>query len=570
MRVKTTLLAVAMAACAFHPSNAQWGTDIVNKAINWELQVWESEYTGSGDVAGLADPTIITECFVNGATLGSGCKSWDCAPPCFNDTQGPWWTGIATPHNASLALYSVAFESDGVDDCVYDQSVDDHYWAGYLTLRDGLADMPIIYPSPDFVPCQWNPWLASGTTWLMPNSEQFDQRMELTWRYTAGDGPDNMLDFGTVTMNTTRTDVNSNRPLTGQYGIAPLQYSNVQGSDAADVYYKFHIDQPSTVTISTDDALTDFDTELFLYSLPGGASIASDDQSGDLPNTSTIVMQLCAGDYQVRVTGWSAYAGLFHLNVTVQEPILPTVSVDDNPWVSCADANDGLVAWATTGGVAPMQYWVNGIDVGNSTSLYDLAMGEHLIEVIDACGSTASESVTVSNADTTLPSALCTATMNINVIEGQNTLLTPAEVDNGSSDNCGTIDLSVAPNSFSTSDAGVQTVVLTVTDENSNTSTCTCVALVQNVTGIAEMGMSSRIRILPNPSNGQFRIDLSGAPLSSGTRLTIVDAIGRTVHASNVVRHNMEMDLGHLPDGSYMLRLNDPQWDALKRIIIQH
>lgn len=34
--------------------------------------------------------------------------------------------------------------------------------------------------------------------------------------------------------------------------------------------------------------------------------------------------------------------------------------------------------------------------------------------------------------------------------------------------------------------------------------------------------------------------------------------------------HTMEMDLGHLPDGSYMLRMNDPQWDAVKRIIIQH
>ena len=96
----------------------------------------------------------------------------------------------------------------------------------------------------------------------MPNTAEFDQRMRLTWRYAAGDGPNNMLDFGPVAMNTTKSDVNSNRPVSGQNSSAPLQYVDVGGSFSAEVFYKFHLDQASTVIISTDHELTNFDTML--------------------------------------------------------------------------------------------------------------------------------------------------------------------------------------------------------------------------------------------------------------------------------------------------------------------
>jgi len=571
MSKTTTLLTVALSICAMLPTQAQWGTDVVNNAINWELHVWESDYSGSEDDDGLADPTIKTECFVNGVPQGEACKTWDCAPPCANGSPGGWWSGMGTPYSASLALYGVAFESDGADDCVFEASNGDHYWAGYFTLRDGLADMPIIYPSPDFAPCNWNPWLASGIQWLMPNTAQFDQRMRLAWRYAAGWGYEAPLDFGTVAMNTTKADVNANRAVSGQYSSASLQYSNSKGPSSPDVYYQFNIDQASTVTISTDHALTDFDTELYLYStVPGGGILATDDESGNLPGTSTIVTQLCAGNYKVRVTGRLDSAGLFRLSVTAQAPAARSVSVTVNNGVSCAEANDGVVFFNTANGVPYMHYWVDGTDVGTSSWHSDLAMGEHLVEVIDACGSTASATFSVGNADATMPTALCEATLNIDVVEGQNTLLTPEEVDNGSSDNCGAIDLSVAPSSFSTSDVGLQGVVLTVTDENDNTSTCTCVVSVQNATGIAETAMAARIRVLPNPSKGHFRLDLSELSLSTDTRLHINDALGRAVFGSNPTKSVLDLDLGHLPDGAYTVRLSDPQWNAVERIVIQH
>lgn len=334
------------------------------------------------------------------------------------------------------------------------------------------------------------------------------------------------------------------------------------------MFYKFHLDQASTVILSTDDPLTDFDTLLELRSLSSGDLITWADGGGS-NETTVLIRQLCAGDYQVVVFGWIEAAGLFRLNVTAQAPILPTVSVTSTTGVSCAGANDGFASWNTTNGVVPMHYWVDGTDVGITTSLSDFEMGEHLVEVTDACGTPASGTFSVGNADAILPTALCEAALNIDVIEGQNTLLTPEEVDNGSSDNCEEIELSVSPSSFSTSDVGLQGVVLTVTDGNDNTSTCTCVVSVQNATRIAETAMAARIRVLPNPSNGRFRLDLSELTLSANTRIDITDALGRMVFTINPTKSLLDLDLGPLPDGAFTVRLSDPQWSAVKRIVIQ-
>ena len=570
MNKTTTLLTVALSICAMLPTQAQWGTDVVNRAINWELQVWESEYTGSNDGDGLADPTIKTECFVDGVPQALACKTWDCAAPCTDASPGGWWAGTGTSYTASLAFYGVAFESDGADDCIFEESNGDHYWAGYLTLRDGLTDMPIMYPSSDFAPCQWNPWLASGTTWLMPNTAEFDQRMRLTWRYAAGDGPNNMLDFGPVAMNTTKSDVNSNRPVSGQNSSAPLQYVDVGGSFSAEVFYKFHLDQASTVIISTDHELTNFDTKLGLYALPGGEYITGMDGGGAFPGTDVINIQLCAGDYQVIVNGYQDNSGLFRVSVTAQAPIAPSITVTSNPGTSCAGANDGVVSWTSTGGIGAVGYVVNGTNVGNTTTLSDFWVGTHTIQVVDACGTTGSVTFPVANGDVIAPTALCQATLSIEVIEGQNTPVIPAEVDNGSADNCEEIELSVSPSSFSTSDVGLQSVVLTVTDENNNASTCTCVVSVENVTGMEEAAMAARIRVLPNPNNGRFQLDLSDLSLSADTRVDITDALGRTVFGTSPTKSILDMDLGHLPDGAYMVRLSNPRWNALTRIVIQH
>ncbi len=568
MKRATTLLTAICNACLILPAHAQWGTDVQNNGINYEFGIQDNAYSGDNDWDSQADPTIRTDVWLSTyGWIGEWCHAWECTSPCNNYDNVGWWAG-GTSYDATFSTWMQGFESDNADGCTWTDG-DDQEWDGMGTLRDGASQISFIYPSSDFAPCHWNPNLGNGGSgWLYPNSPYFNQIMRLTWRYAAGDGPTNMLDFGTVAMNTTKGDVNSNQAVATASGV-PLQYSNLWGEAAADVFYKFHLDQASTVIISTDHPLTNFDTKIYLASLPGGNLIAEDDDGGSTGNTSMITVQLCAGDYEIIVEGYQSYTGLFRLGVTAQAPVAPAITVLSNSGASCADANDGMVSWSGSGGTAPLSYVVNGVDVGSASTISDFWVGTHTVQVVDACGTVASVTFTVGNADATPPVALCNAALPVNVISGQNTTVDVEDVDNSSSDNCGAVDLSISPSVFNVSDVGLQDIVLTVTDGNGNQSTCTCVALVQNVTGVEEASTPARIRVLPNPNNGDFRLDLSGTHMAANATLTLLDPLGRTVFHTSKLRPVMDIDLGGVPAGAYLLRLADDRSDVTARIVVR-
>ena len=64
--------------------------------------------------------------------------------------------------------------------------------------------------------------------------------------------------------------------------------------------------------------------------------------------------------------------------------------------------------------------------------------------------------------------------------------ITAADINNGSNDACGIALLSISPNTFDCSNVGLNTVTLTVTDDNGNISTCTSlINVVDNITPTA-------------------------------------------------------------------------------------
>jgi hypothetical protein len=84
--------------------------------------------------------------------------------------------------------------------------------------------------------------------------------------------------------------------------------------------------------------------------------------------------------------------------------------------------------------------------------------------------------------DLTPPIPTCKSTTKALSAQGLASL-TPAEVYQSGSDDCGTVNLvSVVPNAFSCANVGNNTVTLTVNDGNGNTGTCTATVTVQDVT----------------------------------------------------------------------------------------
>ncbi|MEM7036719.1 MAG: hypothetical protein AAF570_07050, partial [Bacteroidota bacterium] len=99
----------------------------------------------------------------------------------------------------------------------------------------------------------------------------------------------------------------------------------------------------------------------------------------------------------------------------------------------------------------------------------------------DASSNVDSCTATVTVTDSTDPTAVC---QNLTVfLDGSgNASITAADVDGGSSDNCGLGTLSVSPSTFTCANVGAATATLTVPDVNGNTSTCTASVTVTDST----------------------------------------------------------------------------------------
>ncbi|MCK0133553.1 BspA family leucine-rich repeat surface protein [Arenibacter sp. S6351L] len=117
----------------------------------------------------------------------------------------------------------------------------------------------------------------------------------------------------------------------------------------------------------------------------------------------------------------------------------------------------------------------------NSLAGSTLGLGENTIvwTATDAEGNEVSDSQIITVEDTFDPVAV---TQNITVTLDHNgeATITPAEINNNSTDNCGIDTMTLDKQNFTASDTGENTVTLTVTDSNGNSNSETAVVTVIN------------------------------------------------------------------------------------------
>lgn len=119
----------------------------------------------------------------------------------------------------------------------------------------------------------------------------------------------------------------------------------------------------------------------------------------------------------------------------------------------------------------------------------------YTFSVKDVCGNTlAGQTYSNSGGDHTPPIAKCKP--KTITLAGGTATITAADVNDGSSDNCGPVTLSVSKTSFNCSNIGANQVTLTATDACNNNSTC-----IATVTVVGEIPTCSIASI---PSNNVF------------------------------------------------------------------
>lgn len=219
----------------------------------------------------------------------------------------------------------------------------------------------------------------------------------------------------------------------------------------------------------------------------GNATITPEQVDGGSTNADTLTLDITSFDCSnigentvtLTVTSVDDNSDSCTAIVTVEDTIVPealcqniTVQLDanGNASITAGDIDNGST---DNCGVASLSI--------NTTSFNCANLGENTVTltVTDTSGNMTSCEATVTVEDTVAPEAICQA-VTVQLDATGIATITAADIDGGSTDNCGIASLSIDIDSFDCTNVGENTVLLTVVDTNGNEASCTTVVTVED------------------------------------------------------------------------------------------
>ncbi|MGI0108345.1 hypothetical protein ACQ93I_17220, partial [Salinimicrobium sp. WS361] len=204
----------------------------------------------------------------------------------------------------------------------------------------------------------------------------------------------------------------------------------------------------------------------------GVSKMSLDNDTFDCSNVGENTVVLTVEDNNGNTTSSEAI-------VTVEDKVAPVVAIQNITVQLDAEGNATIKPDQIDNGSADA-CGISEMSLDNDT--FDCSnVGENtvVLTVEDNNGNTTSSEAIVTVEDNVAP---VVAIQNITVqldAEG-NATITPAMIDNGSADACGILEMSLDIDTFDCSNVGVNTVVLTVEDNNGNTTSSEAIVTVED------------------------------------------------------------------------------------------
>lgn len=271
--------------------------------------------------------------------------------------------------------------------------------------------------------------------------------------------------------------------------------------------------QPFSYTIRTADADRPFGDKLEIVSvgLPTWLTLTDNgDGTGTLTGTPAPTDE---GTFPILLAAEDVFhhdGGLAKQEFTITV-INCTLSLSSSVTpVSCPGGNSGTIDLSVTGAAVPIRYtWSNG---ATTEDLSTLTEGAYSVTVTDGKGCTATATASVTTSPDQTPPNAQTKPVTIQLNAQGTASISVADINNGSSDACGPVSLSLSKTSFDCSNIGPNSVTLTVTDPNGNVSRATATVTVEDKVAPSAVAKSITIQL-----NAQGTATVSASDVNNGS-----------------------------------------------------
>jgi len=226
--------------------------------------------------------------------------------------------------------------------------------------------------------------------------------------------------------------------------------------------------------------------------------------------------------------------------------------------VTCFGDEDGVIIIdGEVGGVPPFTYVVDDVEYMNGT-INNLSAGDHVVTVYDSNGSSIGPRLaTIGQPDAIIISTdIVGNDLTVTAVGGTGNL--EYSIDNGVSFQ--------DSGDFPGLDVGDYGVV--VRDENGCSTVQETIVVLSNTED--ELGNEIGLQVYPSPSSGNVNLVMTNVDLAREVQIQVLNHIGQVVYNqidnSGQLEHNL--DLTHLTDGQYLIKVVNDSQIGVERIVI--
>jgi len=271
-------------------------------------------------------------------------------------------------------------------------------------------------------------------------------------------------DIGANTVTFTATDASAN----SSSCTATITVADSTSPTAVCQNITVFLDGTGNATITTGD-------------VDGGSSDNCSTVSLGLDVTSFTCADVGANTVTLTATDGSSNSSTCTATVTVTDTVSPVASCQNITVYLDGAGNASITSGDIDNGSTDNCSAVTlGLDVTSFTCA-DVGANTVTLTATDASANASTCTATVTVADSTSPTAVC---QNINAyLDGTGIVtIVAADIDGGSSDNCGSVTLVASQTAFTCADLGANNVTLTVTDGGANTDVCVGIVTIADTT----------------------------------------------------------------------------------------